>query len=259
MIKLDMEGSMFPSGNTPKLASYELHLAADTRVTPFVAIPTESIRRLRLTGDCHLPDTSSEGTNFTFASLQSLTMVAIIGNMFDQHGLPKYFPNAVLDTFIYKHGHRLGFEIRDVQLLSLANGYGARLRKLVLLGCSRPRSAVISHCLQNLPVLEYFALSLLTVAEVRDNFILSLPSSLVVLKLAIRNAWYALPLYNEERVICNALEESVLRRCPPLQTVCVDFRDKLMDEGDRLNRWLMIAVQTRFDLNVGLWEMHEEV
>lgn len=254
-----MEGSLFPSGSAPKIVSYEIYLAAETRVTPFTVVSPASVRRLRLTGDCHFPDNIIKGTNSAFSSLHSLTMDSITGNMFDRHGLSRYFPDAVLETFIYRHEHRMGFEIRDIHLLSLTNGYGARLRKLVLLGCSRAGSAIISHCLQNLPVLEYFAISLLTVEEVRDNFILSLPTTLVVFKLAIRSAWYALPLETEERALLQAAEECLLCRRPRLQTLCLDFREKLMVEGSRRDRLMAVALQERLDLSIGIWDVHEKV
>jgi hypothetical protein len=248
---------MYPYSPSTGLRSYQLFIGAETRITPFTAISPISIRALRLTGECHI---SKSTLVVEFPALKALTMVAIIGNSFDRADLSYYFPKASLNTFIYKHGHKLGFEIRTHHLMSLAHSFGARLRKLVLLGVSRPKSAAIAHCLRDLNCLEYLALSLITVAEIEENFVLAIPATkLVVLKLAVRNAWYALPLYREESLLCDCLEERFLLRNPPLQEVCVDFRDKILEQGGRLQRWNTIAAEKKIQFDSRLWEMREEV
>jgi hypothetical protein len=105
--------------------------------------------------------------------------------------------------------------------------------------------------------LEYFALSLVTVSELRENFVLAIPPSVAILKLAVTQAWYAIPLIDEETCLCEALEERMLCRTAPLELVCIDFRNRLLEE--RRRRWMEIAANARFTLIIENWEMNEEV
>ncbi|KAI0931982.1 hypothetical protein AcW1_000755 [Taiwanofungus camphoratus] len=247
-IAISFENAMYPDGCRHRLASYELFVDSETRVSAFEAISPQSVEVLRLSGDCRLP-----ATPWTPA-LRQVTLYGITGNYFDQHAVDECFPGARLESFMYGLGHRLGFEIRNRHLESLAAISGPNLRKLVLLGCSRLSSAVIAACLQNLPSLEHLALGLVTVDELRTNFILALPPTISVFMLQIMNAWYAVALLTEERSLCEAIEGTVLLRTVPPRHACLNFRDRLMNEAGRRQRWEEIARNRHFDLDIGPWE-----
>ncbi|KAG1783865.1 hypothetical protein EV702DRAFT_1055974 [Suillus placidus] len=251
--QLNFEGAMFPAakGPRPLLQAYELHLDPTTRANPFQTIPSNHIRSLRLSGDCRFKKTP-------FPALRHLTIRGVTSNAFDQIRFNTSFPNCQLDSFIHAQDHRLGFEIRNVHLESLLAGPGSCLRKLVLLGSSRLSSATIASCLRSLPTLEYFALSLVTVNELRENFILALGPSLQVLKLQITHAWYAVPLFKEERIICDTIEERILLRHLSHKVVHVSFHSHLMAEHGRQDRWRNIAAAQRLSLKIGPWEDEEE-
>ncbi|KAG2159947.1 uncharacterized protein EDB93DRAFT_1260793, partial [Suillus bovinus] len=251
--QLNFEGALFPAakGHKPLLQAYELHLDPSTRANPFQTISSDRICSLRLSGDCRFKKTS-------FPALRHLTIRAVTSNAFDQIRFNTSFPNCQLDSFIHAQGHRLGFEIRNVHLESLVAGPGSRLRKLVLLGSSRLSSAAIASCLRSLPTLEYFALSLVTVNELRENFILALGPSLQVLKLQITHAWYAVPLFEEERVICDTIEDTILLRHLPHKVAYVSFHSQLMTEHGRQDRWRNIAAAQHISLKIGPWEDDEE-
>ncbi|KAH7883671.1 hypothetical protein F5I97DRAFT_1929921 [Phlebopus sp. FC_14] len=252
---LDFEGAMFPGlaaqKSLPQLQSYELYLDPSTRASPFQLLLSDRVRSLRLSGDCHLT------TKARFPALCHLTMRGITSNAFDQVRFNVTFAESRLDSFIHAQGHRLGFEIRNVHLESLIVGPGSHLRKLVLLGCTRLTTSVIASCLRDLPTLEYFALSLVTVNELRENFILALGPSLRTLKLQITHAWYAIPLLSKERVICNSLEERMVAP-QSLQTLYVAFHARLMTEDMREERWKRIANARHLTLKLGPWEDDEE-
>ena len=110
-------------------------------------------------------------------------------------------------------------------------------------------------------MLEYFALHLVTVDDLRSNIVHAFPQSLDVLKLQVVNAWYAVPLMAEERGLCEAIENEVLNRDRRFDTVCVCFRKQLLAEDGRQDRWKQIAVERQFRLHIGAWEhrMVEEI
>ncbi|KIK40607.1 hypothetical protein CY34DRAFT_807024 [Suillus luteus UH-Slu-Lm8-n1] len=251
--QLNFEGAMFPAakGLSPHLQAYELHLDPFTRANPFQTIPSNHIRSLRLSGDCHFRKTP-------LPALRHLTIHGVTSNAFDQIHFDSSFLNCKLDSFIHAQGHKLGFEIRNVHLESLLAGPGSCLRKLVLLGSSRLSSATIASCLRSLPTLEYFALSLVTVNELRENFILALGPSLQVLKLQITHAWYAVPLFEEERTICDTIEKRILLQHLPHKVVHVSFHSQLMAEHGRQDRWRNIAAAQHISLKIGPWEAEEE-
>jgi hypothetical protein len=248
---------MFPQTGAfqfePELMSYELMLDPVTRVIPFMVVPAKSIRTLRLSGDCRLYRKAG------MPSLSHLTIHGVTSQYFDQESLDDCFPESHLDSFVYAQGHRYGFEIRDRHLESLVAGPGSRLRKLVLLGCSRLTSSVITACLQNLPTLEYFAVSIVTVNEMRNNFVLALPWTVSVLKIQITHAWYSVPLISEEGELCNALETGIMHRRPPPEALYIRMHSEVINEGGRAQRWREIADETNFALHIGPWEDDEVV
>lgn len=240
---------MYPSRNSQPLISYELFLDPETMVQPFDAVYSGEIQDLRLSGDCHLPIPPK-----ATPSLRHVTLHGVTGNSFDLRTLDEYFPGAQLESFSYAYCHKLGFEIRNRHLESLVNSHPVPLRKLVLLGCSRITSTAIATCLHNLPLLEYFALSLVTVDELRTNFVLALSSKVSMVKLHVINAWYAVPLLDEERAICDAIEDTLLNREIPPTRMWVCFRTRLMSEDGRQERWEEISRRRSIGLSVGPWE-----
>ncbi|EGO20679.1 hypothetical protein SERLADRAFT_417835 [Serpula lacrymans var. lacrymans S7.9] len=223
-------------------------------------ISPSSLLSLRLSGDCHFP-ASNRTTPLALPSLLHLSLSAITSNAFDTLDFSRLLPHSRLLSFSHSQGHRLAFELRDPHLASLlrAPSPALSLRKLVLLGSSRLSSHALSTFIQSLHALDYLALSLVTVNELRHNFIHGISPHLTVLKLQVTNAWYAVPLYDEVGAVCDALEERVLKRdSGGVQLVCVSFYPKLMAEDGRAQRWRDIADQRRFTLKIGPWEEDEE-
>ncbi|KAH9849723.1 hypothetical protein C2E23DRAFT_783612 [Lenzites betulinus] len=251
-VKLRFERAMFPQA-APTLRTYELHLGPETRVELFDALPPLALGSLRLSGEIIAPPIAG-GTRASAPELRALTLHGVTGSFFDRHTVEECFPDARLTAFAFALAHRLGFELRNYHLESLAAAHGAHLRRLVLLGCSRLSSAVLSRCLEGMSALEYFALNLLTVDELRNNFVRALPPRLAVFKLQVINAWYAVPLLEEERGLCDAIESEVLLRERPYEQVCVCFRTSLMTQDGREDRWKRIAKDRRVRLEIGPWE-----
>lgn len=253
---LTFERSMFPLMGAfqfkPELVSYQLMLDPGTRVIPFQVLSSECLQTLRLSGDCHLDKTKN------LPSLRHLTMHAVTSNFFDQQRLGECFPESQLESFIYAHGHRLGFEIRDHHLHSIVTGPGSQLHKLVLLGCSRLTSGAIASCLRSLPTLKYLALSLITVKELSENIAASLPQSITVLKIQVTHAWYSIPLITEERELCNVLEEGFMQKKPPPEALYLSMHNEVMNEGERIQRWKGIAAAVPYKLKIGPWEDDED-
>ena len=242
---------MFPK-NAAQLSSYELYISPETRVDLFEGVRPDGIVALRFSGEILAAAEAREAVRMP--RLRHVVLHGITGNYFDRHTIDQCFPGAHLESFVYALGHRLGFEIRNHHLSSLAAACGSSLRKLVLLGCSRLSSTTITQALESLPVLQYFALHLVTVDELRSNFVNALPPSLTVFKLQVLNAWYAVPLKNEERALCHSIEELVLLRDVPFHQVCLCFRAQIIMEGGREQRWARIAEDRRIDLKLDPWE-----
>lgn len=258
---------MFPR-NALSPSYYELYVNPETRVDLFKAIHTRNIVALRFSGEITVPTgkgaqrrDSGQENLMLMPALRHVVLHGVTGNYFDRRTIDETLPGAQLESFVYAHGHRLGFEIRNSHFESLAARHGATLRKLVLLGCSRISTMMITQCLENMPVLEYFALHLVTVDDLRSNIVHAFPQSLDVLKLQVVNAWYAVPLMAEERGLCEAIENEVLNRDRRFDTVCVGFRKQLLAEDGRQDRWKQIAVERQFRLHIGAWEhrMVEEI
>ncbi|RDX52060.1 hypothetical protein OH76DRAFT_1400979 [Lentinus brumalis] len=260
---LKFERAMFPKGLVSP-SYYELYLDPDTRIDLYDAVDPSNIVALRLSGEIISSSSNpskrecDSAQTRSMSGLRHVTLHSITGNYFDRQSIEECFPGAQLESFTYALGHRLGFEIRNHHVESLASAHGRSLRKLVLLGCSRLSSANITQALENMPFLEYFALHLFTVDELRSNFIRSLPLSLAVLKIQVMNAWYAVALTAEEESLCEAIETDILLRNSPLQHVCASFRTALMIDGGRHDRWEQIAASRNVRLDLGPWE-HEMV
>lgn len=250
-LALGFERAMFPR-NAALLSSYELYLNPDTRVDVFDGVRPDDVVSLRFSGEIFVSSVAREATRMP--RLRHVVLHGTKGNFFDRHTIDECFPGAHLESFIYVLGHRLGFEIRNHHLKSLATAHGRGLRKLVLLGCSRLSSSAITQALESLLALEYFALHLVTVDELRSNFVNALPPSLTIFKLQVINAWYAVPLKDEEQALCDSIEAVVLRRDVPFHQVSTCFRAQVMTESGREERWARIAEERRIDLRIGPWE-----
>ena len=264
---------MFPKhGAAPGLSYYELYLTPETRVDLFDAIRPDCAVALRLSGEVVPSDepemnrrrvkapvevdnpAQDEFQPLRMTALRHVVLAGIRGTYFDRHTVEEAFPGAALESFAYVLGTRLSFELRDSHLLSLAASHGTTLRRLVLLGCSRLTSTAIADALASMPCLEQFALHMITVDELRTNFMHSLPPSLNVLQLQISNAKWAVPLKHEERGLCEAIETLVLLRDRAMHRVSVCFRQQIMDENDRRSRWIRIAHQRKIAFQIGPWE-----
>lgn len=252
-LTLQFEACLFPEIQPSHLTSYELYLDPTTQASLFKTVPTESLKELRLSGDCRLPKANPA------QALRSLNLHAITSNHFDIHPIDTTFTDCRLESFVYRMGHRMGFEMRDQHLQSLVkpDSIGSHLRKLVLLECKRFTTAVLSECLSQLKQLEYFALSMVTHNELRTNFVTALAKSIKTVKLHVVEG--SSPLIEGENALCDALEEMMWKEDPPLEVICVNFRESIMTEGNRLTRWKDIATQRNIDLKWGSWEKKEKV
>ncbi|KAI0756625.1 hypothetical protein C8Q80DRAFT_1264661 [Daedaleopsis nitida] len=255
---LKFERAMFPK-DALSPSYYELYVSPETRVDLFQAINPSNIVALRYSGEMvgqkrRKRDGPPDSMSMSMPALRHVVLQGVTGNYFDRQTIDECFPDAHIESFSYALGHRLGFEIRNQHLESLVASHGLRLRKLVLLGCNRLSSTVITQSLENLPVLQFFALHMVTVDDLRSNFVRALPPSLTAFKLQVINAWYASPLLAQERDLCEAFEGEILQRDTPLASVYVCFRDKLLVEGGRKDRWKQIAEDRRFRLHIGPWE-----
>lgn len=245
---------MFPCGPPcGGLLGYDLFLDSTTRNTTFLTIHPGSLQALRLSGNCRLQK------RVMTPALRHLAMYRVTGIYFDQQQLPECFAQSRLESFAFVAEEKMGYEIGDRDLASLASHFGTRLKKLVLLGCSRLCTTALTSCLSQLLVLEYFSLSFIkTTNELHSNFLDALPSTVTVFKLHITNAWWSDPrITNMEKDLCNTFEE-ILYRQPPLITISVDFREELMSD-ERRNRWSAIAEAARIRLEIGRWWKEEVV
>ncbi|KAG2044763.1 hypothetical protein BDR03DRAFT_1020685 [Suillus americanus] len=194
----DLQEPCFPLQGIPYLLqAHELHLDPSTRVNPFETIPSNYIRSMHLLGDHRFKKTH-------FPTLRHLTIRGVTSNAFDQIHFNTVFPTV---NSIPSSMHKV------IDLVSKSE-------------TSQFSSAIIASYLHSLPMLEYFAFLLVTVNELRENFILPLGLSLQVLKLQITHAWYAMPLFEEERIICDTIERIHL----PHKVEYVSFHSQLMAE-----------------------------
>lgn len=218
---------MYPSGTAPPLSAYEIYVDAETRVKAFQVISPRSLVRLRLSGEVRFP------TPMATAALRQITLHSITGNHFDRSHLEETFSGGYFEIFAYAQGDRLGFNLMDHHLESVIALSRSSLRTLVLLRCSRLSSATIAMCLEQLPLLEMFALSFVGVREPDTDFLRYLPPNVSVLKLHITSAFYAHPHLEGERRLCDTLEQSIMVRHRPPKSMALDLRQQLLDEGGR--------------------------
>lgn len=246
-IVVAFEHAMFPADHTPLLETYELFISSNSKAVALTKVGAKRLQRLRLSGSCSIaPDVDT-------AALREVALEGLTGNYFDRRDLNEWCRFSHLTTFVYTLEDRVGFELRDSHLLSLAYGPGHHLRKLILLGCSRLTSTVLAECLEQMGGLEYVALSITTVAEQRTNIVVALPSTLRVLKISVKNAWYAVPLLDEERAMCDVLESRLRAGDLRLKALAVHFRVSLMGDSRR-TQWMELARKIGCQLQIGHWE-----
>ncbi|KAI0051767.1 hypothetical protein FA95DRAFT_1554300 [Auriscalpium vulgare] len=252
-IRLSFERAMFPGAPPSKLKAYALHLDSTTTASLFDKIPSDRLETLRISGNAKMR------AGLKFPALRHLALHGVTGIDLDRRPLHENIIGCELESFAYSMGERMAFEIRDATLKSLIGGIGKHLRKLVLLDCSRVSSEALMVCLGELPDLEYFALALVTVSELRYDFVASLSSKLLILKLDIRNAWFASPLPDEEQRICDSTETNFLRRRPSPDELQIRVRDTHWTEDGREGRWRDLSVTRGIRLLIGPWTANEEV
>ncbi|KAI0067736.1 hypothetical protein BV25DRAFT_1846939 [Artomyces pyxidatus] len=251
-LQISSEGAMFPRAPPVKLTSYKLHLDPTTRCSLFDKIFPDRLQTLRISGSCQLP------VGVMLPSLRHLTLHGVTGNNLDSRPLHEIFVGCELDSFVYSMGDRLGFEIRNHHLESLVSQIGKQLRKLVLLGCSRLSTDFLSASLSELSKLEYLALDLITVNELRGNIVNGLHSTVSVFKINVKNAWFATPLHDEESRLCDNIETFLLRREPPPDHICIRLRSEHKDAGGRADRWRTLAAARGIRLDLWTWDGSDE-
>ncbi|KII87222.1 hypothetical protein PLICRDRAFT_55215 [Plicaturopsis crispa FD-325 SS-3] len=245
---LDFEGAMFPRA-LPDLEVYELYVDPTTRATVADKVRTHKLQRLRLSGQCLFK------TLHVYPCLRHLVLHTLPPISFlDTRRLDDVFRGMDLESFYYAQAHRLGFEMMDHHLESLVSGAHPRLKKLVLLSCSKLSTAAIASCVSKMKRLEYFALSLFTVTELRVNFIEAVPPSVSVFKLQVLPGLWSIPFFHEEELMADTLESMLLLRQPPPRAVSLWLRDELVMANDRLKRWSAIADAGNYTLSTDHWE-----
>ncbi|KAI0319379.1 hypothetical protein OF83DRAFT_1055117 [Amylostereum chailletii] len=253
-LRLAFEGAMFPDPALKvQLQAYQLLLDPTTRLSLFDKVIPTHIRTLRLSGDCQLPNYSD------VPALRHLFVHAFTGTHFDRRPLHETFTGCQLESFVYSMGNKLGFEMRDSHLQSLATYIGSNLRKLVLLGCSRLTGPALFDLFVDMHQLQYLAIDLVTVNASNYDFIRVLSDTVSTFKLEVTNAAFAAPLIHEERSLCDAIEACLLWRQPPPDLLCLYFRDRILREDNRSHRWKMLAAEQKIRLQLGSWKNVEDI
>lgn len=100
---------------------------------------------------------------------------------------------------------------------------------------------------------------MITHNDLRTNFVTALAKSVKTVKLHLVEGRWSSPLIEGENALCDALEEMMWKEDPSLEVIRVNFRESIMNEGDRSTRWKDIATQRNIDLKWGSWEKKEKV
>ncbi|KAF9015272.1 hypothetical protein BDQ17DRAFT_1294958 [Cyathus striatus] len=229
-VRWDFERSLYPSQFRPQLASYELFVGPMTKVSVLRHMLSADLKRLQLSA-------------------------GVTGNLL--HKNSKQFIEALvsLRAFRYLRGDRLAFEVDDSFLRSLILAVDTHLHTLVLLECSKLSTNTLKECLQDLPRLEYFALSLATY-EFSVNFLVALPGLTNVLKLKITNGRYTKPYIREENIVCSYIHDVICCRSPQPRYIYLDLREVIMEYASGMI-WRSRACGST--LRIGQWEKDEDV
>ncbi|VDB86510.1 unnamed protein product [Peniophora sp. CBMAI 1063] len=253
-VQLRSEEALFPNEHVRmRLQIYELHHEPRSRSLLFVKVQPDTVRTLRLSGNCTLPN------NLSTTSLRSLVLDTVTGSYLDLRSLHEIFVGANLDDFAYRMGHPLAFEMRDSHLHSLPL-LGRNLRRLVLLGCSRFSSISLQEVLAGLHELKHLALDIITVldSDLKHDFISPLPVSLIRFKFSISNEKSTVEHIEEETLLANAVELLLRRRNPPKLTY-LHLRDAIFDRGGRRTRLQHIAKAHEVRLVLGDWRNENDM
>lgn len=245
----DFERALFPSDSSyqPPLSTYELLLPGKTNVTLLATLRSPFIETLRLSGTVRIASVPST----TLKYLKHLTINDVQGSYFDTRDFFQDFPSIpILESFVYSQTDRLSFELQDRHLHAISAADS--LRKLVLIDCRKLTTATIAHCLKRFQRLEYFALAFVTALELNVNFIRdTLPPTIQVLRLAIRNDRWKRPFVEEERDIYRTVGNLMEEGGGVLSDVSLDMRPELPRD---LGWWLSsTAHRSRISLALGPW------
>ena len=244
------------TADQPPLSSYKLLLPGKTTVALFSTLRSSFIETLRLSGTVRFATMPST----TLKNLKHLTISNVHGSYFDTRDFSKDFPSvSTLESFIYSQTGWLGFELRDHHLHTISTAVNS-LRKLVLIDCRKLATVTIAHCLNQLQRLEYFALALVTTVELEVNFIRdALPSTIQVLKLAIRNGRWARAFVDKESDIYRTVGGLMQEAGGVLTEVCLDMRSELLKDPS-WTAWLSNAAHhSHTRLTLGPWTSSERI
>jgi len=238
------------------LSNYKLLLPGKTTVALFTTLRTPFIETLRLSGTVRFANVPST----TLKNLKHLTISNVHGSYFDTRDFSQDFPSiSILESFIYSQTDWLGFELRDHHLYTISTAVNS-LRKLVLIDCRKLATVTIAHCLKQLQRLEYFALALVTTVELEANFIRdTLPPTIQVLKLAIRNGRWARAFIDKESDIYRTVGDLMQEAGGVLTEVSLDMRPEF-SEDPSWTAWLSNAAHhSRTRLTLGPWITSERI
>jgi hypothetical protein len=243
----------------PNLEVYEVFVDPYTRYMVCIHVMPDAIQRLRLSGRCGFP--FSQLMKRPARNLRHLVLSAVDCSEFDQMSLGDLFAGAPLECFAFSIGGRVDGALMDSHLLSLVNGPGRNLRKLVLIGANINTPA-LSECLGLLfSSLNYLALALTVSDAPRVNLMHHLPGRLTTLKIQVKHLEgrpSAVGL-ETDRQWCGALEQYLTHRTGPIEAVHAFFGPQLAVEDGRLERWRNIASEKHFSFHWGLWDRREEL
>ncbi|EIN07934.1 hypothetical protein PUNSTDRAFT_144416 [Punctularia strigosozonata HHB-11173 SS5] len=240
------------------LEVYEVFVDPYTRYMVCIHVMPDNLRRLRLSGKCGFP--FSQLLRRPARNLRHVVLHAVDCTEFDQIPLGDIFMDAPLESFAFSMAGRVDGPLSGQHLLSLVNGPGRNLRKLVLLGANVATPA-LSECLDMLSSsLEYLALAIIVTDDApRINLMRHLPSQLMTLKIQVRHV-EGRPSdigLETDRQWCHALERYLRDRNSPMQVVHAFFGPQLAVEDGLLERWKTLAEEKRFRLDWGLWDRAE--
>ena len=238
------------------MSTYELFLPGKTTVTLLSTLRSPFIETLRLSGTIRLANAPST----TLKNLKHITISDVQGSYFDTRDFFQDFPSiSTLESFICSQTDRLGFELCDHHLHTISTAVDS-LRKLVLIGCRKLTTATIAHCLKQFQRLEYFALALVTTVELEVNFIRDvLPSTIQVLRLAIRNDRWMKEFVDEEGDIYQAVGELMQEAGGVLAEVSLCVRPEFSRDLS-WTAWLSgAAYRSRTRLTLDPWMVSERI
>ena len=225
-------------------------------MTLLTALRSPFIETLRLSGTVRIAGIPSA----TLKNLKRLTFSDVQGSYFDTRDFSQVFPSIpILESFIYSLGDWLGFELCDHHLRAMTAATNS-LRKLVLIDVRKLTTATIAHCLKQFRRLEHFALALVTTVELEVNFIRdSLPLTIQVLRLEIRNQKWTRAFVDEEREIYRTVGKFMEESGSALSEVSLHMRPELLEDPTWGAGLLTAARRSDIRFNLGPWLSSERI